>query len=300
LMLLLDAETEEFTEKRKQPGLILTVHSDNAEPDVHTDGIKIEPGYLYDIGVQQSITKLLPRPYATNCTNFSQLPWVSDDVELSPRLCSVRCSQHFQLKKCGYVTERLSLFYRHLPWDAKKITPDQKKCAQDIEDLNKGYCTSLCGLPCEDIRFEVAVSTNHLTENDVAQFYTDDKKKVTLQNRMRQLTLVRIYYKAIERKIYEHVPQYDNLELFSSLGGYSGIWLGFSLLNLCELLEIIVATLKFALSKWDRKLDAEDTSKPFHTLASKKLFVEAYAGKTLFPHMKPKIVFLKRRKKLET
>ncbi|CAL1270941.1 unnamed protein product, partial [Larinioides sclopetarius] len=42
------------------------------------------------------------------------------------------------------------------------------------------------------------------------------------------------------------------MELFSYLGGYSGVWLGFSLLTVYELIEILFCTARFALQKHQR------------------------------------------------
>ncbi|GIX97687.1 uncharacterized protein CDAR_257241 [Caerostris darwini] len=251
LILLLDVQLEEFMERKREPGLILILHSDNALPDIHTDGIRVAPGFNYNFAVQQkSITRLLPLPYETNCTDFSALPWVSEGVELPPRMCTVKCSQHFQLKHCGYVTEKLSLFYRALPWDPEAITDDQIKCASRVELNTKNYCKSLCGVPCEDVRFEVAVDGRHLSEEAVHQ------------------------------------------ELFSYLGGYSGVWLGFSLLNLYELLEIIFATLRFAFTKRNVKTHPLPgiLVPPFYTRNSKKLFEEAIMKNSLFFARKSKSI----------
>ncbi|GBM16172.1 hypothetical protein AVEN_126441-1 [Araneus ventricosus] len=283
LILLLDVELEEFNEKRRDPGLVLTVHGVDILPDIHTDGIQVEPGFNYNFAVQQSITKLLPFPYKTNCTDFSTLQWVSEDSFPSPRMCTVRCSQYFQLSNCGFVTERLSMFYSALPWDPDEITEEQKDCARKMERKTKLYCKSLCGLPCEDMRFEVAVDTRHLTNEAVLSFNPRLEMREILRNRRDNLAMVRIYYKSIERKIYEHVPKYDNQELFSYLGGYSGVWLGFSLLNMYELLEIVVATIKFALTKPREQTtsDQKIQKQPFCTQNSKKLFEDVIVTDSL-------------------
>ncbi|GFV00120.1 general transcription factor II-I repeat domain-containing protein 2 [Trichonephila clavipes] len=73
-------------------------------------------------------------------------------------------------------------------------------------------------------------------------------------------------------------------ELFSHLGGYSGVWLGFSLLNLYELLEIIVATLKFAKFKMRKPHRSESPTPPppFYTQSSKKFYEDAIVTNSLF------------------
>ncbi|GFR01605.1 uncharacterized protein TNCT_334101 [Trichonephila clavata] len=136
----------------------------------------------------------------------------------------------------------------------------------------------------KDIRFEVAVDGRRLTKQAVSAFSTTRRVEDIIHNRWDNLVMVRIYFKTIERKIYEHVPKYDIQELFSHLGGYSGVWLGFSLLNLYELLEIIVATLNFAKSKM---LKAHQPKRPplppvFYTQSSKKFYEDNIVTNSLF------------------
>ncbi|GFY43714.1 uncharacterized protein TNIN_154971, partial [Trichonephila inaurata madagascariensis] len=160
----------------------------------------------------------------------------------------------------------------------------QTECAKKVESKTKRYCKTLCGLPCEDIRFEVAVDGRRLTKQAASAFSTSRRVEDTIHNRWSNLVMVRIYFKTIERKIYEHVPKYDNQELFSHLGGYSGVWLGFSLLNLYELLEIIVATLNFAKSKMKKPHPPKSPISPplFYTPSSKKFYEDAIVTNSLF------------------
>ncbi|KAG8183506.1 hypothetical protein JTE90_003857 [Oedothorax gibbosus] len=44
----------------------------------------------------------------------------------------------------------------------------------------------------------------------------------------------RIHYGSTETRTLLYRPKYEFIELFSLLGGYSGLWLGFSLLNCFE------------------------------------------------------------------
>ncbi|UYV65435.1 K02A2.6-like [Cordylochernes scorpioides] len=56
---------------------------------------------------------------------------------------------------------------------------------------------------------------------------------------------VKIFMPSMDHRIYIHVPKYMTLELFSYLGGYVGIWLGISLVAICELIEKIFMILTY-------------------------------------------------------
>ncbi|GIX84065.1 hypothetical protein CEXT_226881 [Caerostris extrusa] len=81
-------------------------------------------------------------------------------------MCTVKCSQHFQLKNCGYVTEKLSLFYRALPWDPEAITDGTIRvhAYTKVNGLPDFHLIKFINI---DVRFEVAVDGRHLSEEAV-------------------------------------------------------------------------------------------------------------------------------------
>ncbi|GFV00138.1 uncharacterized protein TNCV_4058091 [Trichonephila clavipes] len=84
LTLLLDAQNEEFTEMKREPGLILTVHSDATVPDIHTDGIKVETGVNYNFAVQE------PTPVQSNFSLQHQIPHISFITRYRQKYYSLR------------------------------------------------------------------------------------------------------------------------------------------------------------------------------------------------------------------
>ncbi|GFS46747.1 uncharacterized protein TNIN_93301 [Trichonephila inaurata madagascariensis] len=55
----------------------------------------------------------------------------------------------------------------------------------------------------------------------------------------KNLVRVKLYLRTMEITMYEHQPKYELVEVFSHLGGYLSLWLGFSVLAFCELLEMV-------------------------------------------------------------
>lgn len=51
LTLVMDAEPEELMEAKRSPGLLLVVHDEKNLPDLHTEGLELEPGFSYTITV---------------------------------------------------------------------------------------------------------------------------------------------------------------------------------------------------------------------------------------------------------
>ncbi|XP_054706911.1 acid-sensing ion channel 4-A-like [Uloborus diversus] len=250
MSVLIDIETDENMETRRHPGLLLTIHDEENMPDVHTDGLMIEPGLSYSLAVQKSTVLLLPLPYNTNCTDYFKLPWQARyKRRLTSRMCTVGCSQYYQQQRCSFITKNLSLFFDELPYKPELITKENKDCAEREEANTKDYCRSICGLPCRDTTFTASIGSNILIERELFQHNIHTNPSRSWKDKMHNLALLRVYYSTLEHKIYRHIPKYDTMELFSYLGGYSGVWLGFSLLTVYELLEIVFTTILFAIKK---------------------------------------------------
>ncbi|CAL1270938.1 unnamed protein product [Larinioides sclopetarius] len=253
LSLLVDLESDEILEKRRRAGIIVTIHDVSTAPDMHTEGHLIGPGRTYTFTIQKTSVRLLPLPYKTNCTDYFNLPWHKDiKRRLTSRLCTVGCSQYYQNLKCKYITQNLSLFFEELPYDPQKITEEDRKCAQEEEKRTQDYCRSICGLPCRDTIFVVTSSNTQLTNKEIYEHHIHSRTNRSWENKMRNLALLKIYFSTLEHTIYRHMPKYDTMEFFSYLGGYSGVWLGFSLLTVYELIEILFCTARFALQKHQR------------------------------------------------
>ncbi|XP_035209181.1 acid-sensing ion channel 4-A-like [Stegodyphus dumicola] len=253
LSVLIDIEYEEMTEKRRHPGVVVTVHDESTLPDIHTEGVLLSTGYSYTLAVQKSSVILLPLPYKTNCTDYFKLPWQKGQKRrYTSRICTVGCSSYYQSLKCNFVTKNVSVFYEKLPFDAKKVTQEEKDCSKAEELRTKNYCRTICGLPCRDTGFAVTVGSRELMLRDIYAHSVHSSWNRSWEEQMHNLVLLKIYYGTLEHKIFRHIPKYDTMELFSYLGGYSGVWLGFSLLTVYELIDIFVSTIIFGFKKYKR------------------------------------------------
>ncbi|GFS89600.1 uncharacterized protein NPIL_315571 [Nephila pilipes] len=280
LSLLVDMESDELLERKRRPGMIVTVHDDSSSPDIHTDGQMLSPGFSYTLAIQKTSIHLLPLPYKTNCTDYTSLPWQKTSKRRhTSRLCTVGCSQYYQLQKCKFVTKNLSLFYEELPYNPKRITEDDTLCAETEEQRTQDYCRSICGLPCRDTIFVVTTGSTPLTERDIYDHHIHSRLNRTWEDKMKNLVHLKIYFSTLEHTIYRHMPKYDTMELFSYLGGYSGVWLGFSLLTVYELIEILVCAAQFAFQKHQRALQHR---KVFRRIVNTKKHSKAFLKKRRF------------------
>lgn len=86
--------------------------------------------------------------------------------------------------------------------------------------------------------------SNHLWDTIFPMYnmsINDTEKVVEFQNYIRQrMAQVNIYYESLDTEVTEEKPAYDFNAFGSDVGGNMGLFLGCSLLTLCEFVDLIV------------------------------------------------------------
>ncbi|GFY63990.1 uncharacterized protein TNIN_4981 [Trichonephila inaurata madagascariensis] len=170
-------------------------------------------------------------------------------------MCTAECSQSLQLKECNYVTVELSLFFDALPWKQESFDPEKIECAERVSNDTKEYCRSLCRVPCKQSTYETTMDSSTWPRR--AKVSEEEElgkwRRRTFFEITNNLAHVRAYFTSMEDTTLKHSPKYQALEMFSHIGGYVGIWLGISLLALCEFIEGAIRVISFILSQRKKK-----------------------------------------------
>ncbi|GIZ00273.1 uncharacterized protein CEXT_499381 [Caerostris extrusa] len=218
LLLDLDVQTEEYLDDHKTPSVLIYVHDPRFYPDFDSEAVKARAGHFYSVGMRKTTTKLLPLPYQTNCTTYNAMPWARRNKgTLTPKMCTQECSRTLQLKACKCVSSNLTLVFEDSPCEGKKAF-----CAEDVEKNTMNYCRTLCRVHAKERLLNLLLirRCGHVKNS-------------------KNLVRVKLYLRTMEITMYEHQPKYELVEVFSHLGGYLSLWLGFSVLAFCELLEMV-------------------------------------------------------------
>ncbi|GFT17849.1 uncharacterized protein NPIL_150771 [Nephila pilipes] len=112
----------------------------------------------------------------------------------------------------------------------------QDHCLTVVDEEVFHTCNPLCPMACRKIEFQyVATDSEPLREeSSLYEKMHVDKIFRTRQEMNKNMACLRIHYGSTEARTMSYRPKYAFIELFSLLGGYSGLWLGFSLLKCYE------------------------------------------------------------------
>ena len=156
----------------------------------------------YNIQSEYSMRRLLPWPFEHNCYDYDS----PTSKFKSREYCYLDIMRKLELKYC-----KVNKYWTVNVKYEKNITQCIKP---NFILLNK-----LCKINCLDI------STDYtFVKNDVFDY--------TL-NKMRHYTLIIVFHDDIKRRLYlEYSPKFTKIQLFSTLGGLLGMWLGVTINNL--------------------------------------------------------------------
>jgi len=166
--------------------------------------------------------------------------------------CLEICLQKLIVDTCGCMLTILPTFGMHLPC----ANANQKSCPSYIYEQRKVHvqekCLAECPLECEYTKYDWSMSTldypNHAFFNSVrrnSEFYSN----YTFEEYKNSHAMLNIFFDNVEYTEIVESPKTSFTDLIANLGGALGIFLGFSIFSLVELLEIVVRVVCLSLRK---------------------------------------------------
>ncbi|GFQ94469.1 amiloride-sensitive sodium channel subunit alpha [Trichonephila clavata] len=219
--------------------MFLSVHSPYIGINPAEKGIFMEAGKTYKIYVTMDKETLLPYPYETDCMNYTKL-WENNN-RTGPRI-----QEMCQHKCIVQITEK---YYNCSPLFA--LYPNNLRIcdlSEFTDEFAKDYfpCLKRCKDDCAKTKYIL----------DVQERFTSDYiwEAKPDENHTKHIKVEIIVQKA-EVITFFHRPQYLDVEVFSYIGGFIGVWLGISLIQIADLVESIFLILCYMFKKKNSSLN---------------------------------------------
>ncbi|GFU32807.1 amiloride-sensitive sodium channel subunit alpha [Nephila pilipes] len=225
-------DEDEFVPGHKN-GVFLSVHSPYMGNNPSEKGIFMETGKTYKIYVTTDKEMLLPYPYETDCVNYTEL-WENNN-RTGPRI------QEMCLHKC--LLDAASKSYNCSP--VFVLYPNDLRIC-DFSELDGEFmkyyipCAEKCKDDCSKTKYTLDVQERFTSDYIWDEIPDEDHKK---------LIKVEIIIEKAEVITFLHRPQYLDVEVFSYIGGFIGVWLGISLIQIADLGESMFRIMCYAFKK---------------------------------------------------
>lgn len=233
LSFILDTQIPEYTLGKFSEGFKVLVHGQGEYVD-EWDGFNVGPGQHAVIAISQKRFKNLEKPYATNCTQkklktFST--YTSDG-------CLYECAAEKKIKLCGC----RPIGYKgaiHVPVCYSRA---ERNCSFEVEAIiDNDSCD--CQVPCTQTKYTTEVSYSRFPDPGTAEGFVLGGFYDNVEYQRNNLVLLQVGFKQLSYDIQEQEPAYDSNSLFGEIGGNMGLFLGCSLLTICEFIDFFIGFL---------------------------------------------------------
>ncbi|GIY48865.1 uncharacterized protein CDAR_61 [Caerostris darwini] len=207
----------------------MAVHSPFMIVNPFTEGFSIQPCTTYKMYLRKTIKTLLPPPYPTNCTDYVTL-WRARGGygPLNKEMCSDECLFNKSMEMTGCINPMIVTY----PNDNAPFCFGGPTLEKELEDCNLN-----CGPACYEEEMEVKIE-------EFAFSSTEEKKEAEKCKTGIKLSFVRTKVMA-----FMYTQKYQGVEAFGYIGGFLGMWLGLSLIAVCDFLETCLSILLHVCKK---------------------------------------------------
>ncbi len=235
-------------------GLIVFVHKSSTAPS-SSEGVYIQTGKRTNIIVKKTLTRNYPKPYS-NCMRLDTFSSDLYDHILTTgkvykqRDCFDLCFQKSIIENCKCYYTKHEMLVNNTPacLNLTELFCIRKQAEIFYKDT-QNQCELACPLECDSITFDLQTSSLDFPSEQIYSSFRNDKNLEYMQKingvnvstfalfKERFLSL-NIFYPYMEYTEIYLSPKSNVVDVISNVGGSLGIFLGFSIFFVIELLEI--------------------------------------------------------------
>ncbi|XP_035221237.1 acid-sensing ion channel 1C-like isoform X2 [Stegodyphus dumicola] len=235
-----DLQPEEIFVPGDRAGILFSVHSPFIGVNPFERGIFMKAGRTYKIYVRMEQEILLPLPYTTNCLNYTE-EWLKRN-KTGPRskeMCVHKCLLQ-AFKACYNCSPSLVMYPNN---ERICSSADLEENCADEEILKFYACSGKCKDDCSRFKYIFDVQERYEREKNDPTETMEESGHISVEIYLDDTEIIRL----------QHKPQYRDVELFSYIGGFIGVWLGVSLVEVMDLLEASCRIFTYVFRKRNTK-----------------------------------------------
>nr|XP_042898811.1 uncharacterized protein LOC110282461 [Parasteatoda tepidariorum] len=222
---IFNPQVDDVFEPNVPPGIFIAVHSPYDAVNPFHRGYFLRPGKQYIIDVYIREDERLGSPYDTDCLDYVDI-WRKNNYTgvRSKQMCREKCYVDYY-KKCSNCSF-IEFNYPSKTEICSGKVMNEKIVNDECTYKEPGECSENCKEECLKTTFKTDIFERPLKRD----FHED-----TLNNSDLIFLDVDVYDDEIMH--YTFVPKYEDIEIFSYVGGFIGMWLGISFLQSIQILE---------------------------------------------------------------
>jgi len=197
------------------------------------NGVLVAPGSHAQISITRKVYRNKKKPYETKCDDSIRL--ASFETYTSDG-CSYEClsNKTFAACKCRAIGDTGNSA------DRVCFREDDNCTNGVVNDLFEGTKQCNCPLACDVVSYEPTVSTASFPNPSMMKILQNKGYIRTEDYFRKNLIFLQVGYKALSYEYFRQKAQYDSGALMGEIGGNLGLFLGCSILTICEFVDFVI------------------------------------------------------------
>lgn len=219
-------------------GIKLIVHNSSIDPGYYggdsAGGINVPSGLFSEIKVNRGFSYKLPSPYNNCLKDVKSLNAFNSDLY---RFIIQNTSYSYRQEDCfNYCFGREVTKNKTNESSTESIVHYETLSDLDLDSENVdsmiNKCKLECPLECDSIKYDIGFSSTKFS-NDYINYIRSFSISLT------DIVYVNVYYECLAYTEINELVKTDVWDLIANIGGNLGLFIGFTFLNLVELIELI-------------------------------------------------------------
>ncbi|RNA28344.1 acid-sensing ion channel 1 isoform X2 [Brachionus plicatilis] len=234
-------------------GGVVFIHNHTTYP-LMVDGVTLAPKTETNIALSRTFFQLKEKPYSSCDIKTSDPNYLDSNAYrlvhnqtygYAQTLCVYQCIQNFLMDKCKCIYFMIPSFSNLNTCFNSTNIECFSRYLNNSNDFLLIYekCFEECPLECSGMWFDKIVSFNHFSSSKYQELFENyngtEKIYLNRKESFDDIAIVNIYYRSLSYTQISENPTIEIVDLFSSVGGIGGLFLGISVLTLVEFVELL-------------------------------------------------------------
>ncbi|KAL4235666.1 hypothetical protein ACF0H5_004061 [Mactra antiquata] len=183
-------------------------------------------------------------------------------VKYTRRVCQAVCESTAIKNKCNCFDDKNEEMYdQRDPSFRPCRSATEIECMMKVHSQQLGGGTCVCDNPCSDVNYVKSVSQRQWPSDDYAMILLEDicvenknscvflRQDMDFDSIRNNFLKLNVYYEDLNYESIEEDAEIEIQQFLSDVGGAIGLWIGLSMLSLCEVIQLFIELCDYGIHK---------------------------------------------------
>nr|CDJ82023.1 Na+ channel domain containing protein [Haemonchus contortus] len=272
IRVLLFVNTSDYMTTSESAGVRLAIHSPTEYPFPDTFGYSAPVGFASSFGMKKKLIQRLSKPYGDcmHSETYNKTNYIYQQYDYHPEGCHRSCFQTNLIRDCSCGDPRFPVPETSKHCSAFNATA--RNCLErnigafgDFHHVTERMDCE-CKQRCREVVHEVTFSASRWPSGATDLGDCDGMTEIECENYYRlNAAMVEVFYEQLNYELLQESEAYGLVNLIADFGGHLGLWLGFSVITVMEVIVLILDVISICFRRKNETAKKNDRQKSIKT-----------------------------------